>query len=95
MLSTNLNFFLFLGLYLLFAIAAFTSAEIRRATEKPWSVARSGLKRFHWRLAALSVFVGLAILSLTGGLFLLPRTANAALQRWMRNRDPCRALPTR
>ena len=34
-LSANLNFFLFLALYLLFAMAAFTSAEIRRAMEKP------------------------------------------------------------
>jgi hypothetical protein len=88
LVSTNLNFFLFLGLYMLFAMAAFTSAEIRRSTEKPWRVARSGLKRFHWRLAALSVFVTFAILALTGGLFfLLPRTASAALQHWRHNRE--------
>lgn len=88
LLSTNLNFFLFLGLYLLFAIAAFTSAEIRRSTEKPWRVARTGLKHFHWRLATLSLSISLAILTLTGALFfLLPRTANAALRHWIRMRD--------
>ncbi len=89
LLSTNLNFFAFLGLYMLFAIAGFTSAEIRRSTEKPWKVARSGWKRLEWRLAVLSVTVSLAILSLTAGLFfLLPRTANVALRRWMGSREP-------
>lgn len=33
-LSSNSNFFLFLALYLLFAMAAFTSAEIRRSMQK-------------------------------------------------------------
>src|SRR5262245_34597367 len=33
-LSVNLNFFLFLALYLLFAMAALTSAEIRRSVYK-------------------------------------------------------------
>src|SRR5437588_3365035 len=39
-LSASLNFLLFLGLYLLCAIATFTSAEIRRAMQKPHQVAR-------------------------------------------------------
>jgi len=43
-LSTNSNFFLFLALYLTFAMAAFTSAEIRRSMQKPLTVARSGLR---------------------------------------------------
>lgn len=81
-LSANLNFFLFLTLYLLFAMAAFTSAEIRRAIQRPQTIARSGLRRFHPRLAALTVSVTVGILSLTGGLFfMLPRTATAALDR--------------
>lgn len=81
-LSGHLNFFLFLTLYLLFAMAAFTSSEIRRAIGRPQTVARSGLRRFHPRLAALTFSVTAGILSLTGGLFfMLPRTATAALDR--------------
>ena len=81
-LSANLNFFLFLALYLLFAMAAFTSSEIRRAIARPQTVARSGLRRFHPRLAVLTISVTAGILSMTGGLFfMLPRTATAALDR--------------
>jgi transglutaminase-like putative cysteine protease len=86
-LSASLNFLLFLGLYLLCAIAAFTSAEIRRAMQKPHQIARSGLRRFHPRLAVLATFVTIGILMLTGGLFfLLPRSANATLSRVMSHR---------
>ena len=81
-LSIDLNFFLFLALYLLFAMAALTSGEIRRSMGKATSTARSGLRRFHPRLATLSLFITLGILAITGGLFfLLPRTADAALSR--------------
>src|ERR1051325_4932692 len=55
-LSANLNFFLFLALYLFFAMAAFTSSEIRRAMDRPQQVARSGLRRFHPRLSGLTEF---------------------------------------
>lgn len=86
-LSANLSFFAFLSLYLLFAMAAFTSSEIRRAVQKPQVVARSGLRRFHLRLAALTLFVTLGILSLTAGLFfMLPRTAHAAFDRLVSRR---------
>src|SRR5712692_1912118 len=86
-LSASLNFLLFLGLYLLSAIAAFTSAEIRRAMQKPHQIARAGLRRFHPRLTGLSVFVTFGILVLTGGLFfLLPRSANATLSRLVSRR---------
>lgn len=86
-LSASLNFLLFLGIYLLSAIAAFTSAEIRRAMQKPHQIARSGLRRFHPRLAALAVFVTCGILALTAGLFfLLPRGPNAALSRLVSRR---------
>ena len=81
-LSTNSNFFLFLALYLLFAMATFTSSEIRRSMQKRQTVARSGLRRFHPRLAALTGLITLGILALTTGLFfMLPRTADAALRR--------------
>jgi transglutaminase-like putative cysteine protease len=86
-LSTNSNFFLFLALYLLFAMAAFTSAEIRRSMQKPLTVARSGLRRFHPRLAGLTVVITMGILGLTAGLFfMLPRTADAALRRLVSRR---------
>jgi transglutaminase-like putative cysteine protease len=86
-LSVNFNFFLFLALYLLFAIAALTSGEIRRSMRQAAATARSGLKRFHPRLALLSTLAALGILALTAGLFfLLPRTAEAAFSRLISHR---------
>ncbi len=86
-LSTNFNFFLFLALYLLFAIAALTSAEIRRSVERSTVTARSGLKNFYPRLGMLSTAVTLGILLLTAGLFfILPRTAEAAISRLISHR---------
>jgi transglutaminase-like putative cysteine protease len=86
-LSSNFNFFLFLALYLVFAIAALTSGEIRRSMHKTTSTARSGLKRFQPRLALLAASVSLGILLLTAGLFfLLPRTADAAFSHLISHR---------
>jgi hypothetical protein len=87
LLSVDFNFFPFLALYVLFAIAALTSGEIRRSTRQAAATARSGLKRFYPRLALHSVLVTLGILSLTAGLFfLLPRTAEAAFSRLISHR---------
>ena len=86
-LSIDFNFFLILALYMLFAIAALTSGEIRRSIEGSAVTARSGLKSFCPRLGLLSALVALGILALTGGLFfLLPRTAEAALSRLIAHR---------
>lgn len=86
-LSINFNFFLFLALYLLFAIAALTSGEIRRSIERSTVTARSGLKSFYPRLSLLSALVTLGILTLTAGLFfVLPRTAEAAFSRLIAHR---------
>jgi transglutaminase-like putative cysteine protease len=86
-LSANLNFFICLVVYLFFAMAAFTSSEIRRSMDKQQQVARSGLRRFQPRLAALTVFVTAGILTLTAGLFfMLPRTADAAFRRFISSR---------
>jgi hypothetical protein len=86
-LSTNSNFFLFLALYLLFAMAAFTSSEIRRSMQKPNTVARSGSRRFSPRLAALTAIITFGILALTAGLFfMLPRTADAAFRHLVAKR---------
>jgi protein-glutamine gamma-glutamyltransferase len=87
LLSGNSNFFLFLALYLFFAMAALTSSEIRRSMQKPHAVARSGLRRFHPRLAALTAIVTFLILGLTAGLFfMLPRTADAAFRHLVAKR---------
>src|SRR5260370_40000087 len=86
-LSVNFNFFLFLALYLMFAIAALTSGEIRRSMNKSQSTARSGLRRFHLRLGLLAASVALGILALTAGLFfLLPPTAEAAFAHLISHR---------
>ncbi|PWT97012.1 MAG: hypothetical protein C5B51_32205 [Terriglobia bacterium] len=86
-LSVDFNFFLFLALYLLFAMAALTSGEIRRSMHKAVATARAGPGRFHPRLALLSASVTVGILGLTGGLFfLLPRTADAAFSRFISHR---------
>ncbi|HEV2446508.1 MAG TPA: DUF3488 and transglutaminase-like domain-containing protein [Candidatus Sulfopaludibacter sp.] len=86
-LSTSFNFFLCLALFLLCAIGALTSNEIRRSMHTSPATARVGLKRFHPRLAALSTFVTLGILVLTAGLFfLLPRTADAAFSHLISHR---------
>ena len=87
LLSIDFNFFLFLALYLLFAIATLTSGEIRRSTGRAAATARSGLKRFYPRLALHSALITLGILSLTAVLFfLLPRTAEAAFSRLISHR---------
>jgi transglutaminase-like putative cysteine protease len=86
-LSIDFNFFLCLALYLLFAIAALTSGEIRRSIQRSTVTVRSGLKNFCPRLGLLSALVALGILALTGGLFfLLPRTAEAAFSRLIAHR---------
>lgn len=86
-LSIDFNFFLCLALYLIFAIAALTSGEIRRSIGKATTTARGGLKHFHSRLALLAVWIALGILALTAGMFfLLPRTADAALSRLISHR---------
>ncbi len=81
LLSSSLNFFLFLALFLVFAVATFASSEVRRSIRKPRNLARGGTKHLHWRLAGMAASVALGILVLTGGLFfLLPRTAQAAFR---------------
>ena len=87
-LSINFNFFVFLTLYLLFAMAALTSGEIRRSMNATGAfTARRGLRRFHPRLAVLTLTVTVGILLLTAGFFfILPRTADAAFARLISKR---------
>src|SRR5580704_1305869 len=83
-LSTSLSFFAFLALFLLFAIASFTSGEVRASTQQQRSVVRGGLRAFPRRLSVLAVFLFAGILAMTAALFfVLPRTARAALERFV------------
>jgi transglutaminase-like putative cysteine protease len=80
-LSTNLSFFAFLVLFLLFGVATFSSSEIRRSAQEPRQIVRTAQRLFSWRLAALTTWVAAGIVMMTAGLFfLLPRTAQAAFQ---------------
>ena len=91
-LSSGYSFLVFLAIFLLFAIAAFASGEVRRAAIASGAVSpavsRSGLRAFSRRLSVLSVFLFAGILLLTAGLFLvLPRTAQAAFERFAPRRN--------
>jgi transglutaminase-like putative cysteine protease len=86
-LSTSLSFFAFLALFILFAIASFSSGEVRVSTLKQRSVVRGGLRAFPRRLGVLAVFLFIGILTMTAALFfVLPRTARAALERFVPQR---------
>jgi transglutaminase-like putative cysteine protease len=88
LLSASLSFFGYLALFVLFAIAALSSGEVRRSTQLRRSVVRSGLSAFPRRLGLLAVFLFHGILILTAGLFfILPRTARAALERFAPQRE--------
>jgi protein-glutamine gamma-glutamyltransferase len=77
-LSANFNFFLFLALYLLFAIAALTSGEVRRSLLRSAVTVRRSKEFLPLRIGALSGMATLGILLLTAGLFfILPRTEAA------------------
>jgi hypothetical protein len=79
MLSFQASFFGWLALYILFTIAAFTSAEIRRGVERSAQTAYVARARMGWRLSVVAGAATLGILLITAGLFLIvPRTARAA-----------------
>ncbi|HUB31574.1 MAG TPA: transglutaminaseTgpA domain-containing protein [Bryobacteraceae bacterium] len=88
--AVNVGFFVFLALYLLFAMGALMSAEIRRSMTRAGTVggrSAGNAPRLASRLAALAVFASGGILALTGGLFLLlPRTADAAFSHLLSRR---------
>jgi hypothetical protein len=87
-LSSSLSFLAYLALFLLLAIAAFASGEVRRSAQlrgaAKGSVVRGGLNAFPRRLAFLSTSLFAGILVMTAGMFfVLPRTARAALDRFV------------
>ncbi len=77
---------------MLLAIAAFSSGEIRRSAQlrqlsNAANVSRLGLSAFPRRLALLSTSLFIGILVMTAGMFfILPRTARAALERFVPQR---------
>src|SRR5580692_11827021 len=91
-LSASLSFFAYLALFLLLAIAAFSSGEIRRSAQQRQlsaggNVSRGGLSAFPRSLALLSASLFTGILVMTAGMFfVLPRTARAALDRFVPQR---------
>src|SRR5580700_2359018 len=83
-LSTSLSFFAFLALFMLFAIASFASGEVRVSTQQQRTVVRGGLRAFPRRLGVLAIFLFVGILAMTAAMFfVLPRTARAALERFV------------
>jgi hypothetical protein len=79
LLSAQSSFFACLALYVVFAIAAFTSAELRRGLEPPRQQVAPSHAGIGWRLAVVAVAATCGILVITLGLFLLiPRTARMA-----------------
>jgi transglutaminase-like putative cysteine protease len=79
LLSVQSSFFAYLALYVVFAIGAFTSAEIRRRFQHNAHAASPGQARIGWRLGVVAVLATCGILVITLGLFLLvPRTARMA-----------------
>jgi protein-glutamine gamma-glutamyltransferase len=87
-LSSRVNFFVFLLLFLVLGVATFASGEIRQSAHKPGTVAKFSGRGLSLRLTAVALFVSVAILAITAGLFFfLPRTARAAFQHLVSRRD--------
>src|ERR1700693_1723093 len=86
-LSTSLNFFVFLLLFLILGVATFTSSEMRESGFKLQPGARISGRALSIRLTAVTVLVSAGILVITAGLFFfLPRTARAAFQHLVSHR---------
>ncbi len=80
LLSAHSSLFIWLALYVVFAVATFTSAEVRRGfQQKRTNVAAPAGLRMNWRLAAVAATATCGILLITAALFLMvPRTARMA-----------------
>jgi len=87
LLSANLSFFLYLAAFLLFLVTSLATGVIRRSTRGQMLIARGGLRGFYPRLGGLALSIAFGILALTTALFfVLPRTADAALNRLVAER---------
>jgi transglutaminase-like putative cysteine protease len=84
--SLSGTFFVCLAVYLLCAVCAMASSEVRRLSKGDFLVTR-GSRELAPRLFGISLVMTCGILFLSAGLFfLLPRTANAALHFLASNR---------
>ena len=82
-LSISPTFFIFLISFLIFSVATFSSNEIRHAAQKRGMVARPS-RGFSRRLAIITGFTAVGIITITAAMFfVLPRTARAALERFL------------
>ena len=87
MLAVNLGFFVFLALFLLFAVATLASGQVRHPAGANATLARTGQRGFGRRLGIMSFVLCGGILTMTAGLFfVLPRAARGALSRFMPDR---------
>lgn len=87
LLSTGFSFLFYLAVFVLFAISALASGEVRRVAKAQVVVSRSSLGAFPRRLSTLSALLFAGILVMTAGLFVvLPRTAQAAFERFVPQR---------
>ena len=78
-LSSNAWFFAYLAVFLLCAIGALASAEIRRGFDRHEQTVPPRAARISWRLGLMTAVAAAGILTITAGFFLLlPRTARAA-----------------
>jgi transglutaminase-like putative cysteine protease len=94
--SSRVNFFGFLLLFLVLGVATFSSGEIRQSARKRGTVARFSSRGLSLRLTASALLVSVAILAITAGLFFfLPRTARAAFQHLVSRRDRLTGFSTR
>ncbi|HEX4595303.1 MAG TPA: DUF3488 domain-containing protein, partial [Bryobacteraceae bacterium] len=87
-LSTSLNFFVFLLLFLVLGVATFASGEMRESgsSNRQLGTRISG-RGLAIRLTAVALLVSSGILVITAGLFFfLPRTARAAFQHLVSHR---------
>lgn len=87
LLSANSNFFLFLGLFLFFTVAALASGEMRHSLLKSDNTVLAKPRFRPNSLVFFATSVSAGILVMTAGLFfLLPRTARAAMQHLLPSR---------
>jgi len=86
-LNGHANFFVFLALFLIFAVGTFSSSEIRRSAHREVRVVRAGFRGLQYRLVAIGLCLSLGVLTMTAGLFFfLPRTARAAFRHLISER---------
>ena len=87
LVSSSVNFFVFLLLFLVLGVATFAASEIRQSRKRGFSPVRISGAAVVGRLTGVVLAVSLAILAITAGLFFfLPRTARVAFQHLVSHR---------